>query len=1006
VRNKLSHNDTFTYDDAERALDSMRRLMESISAAEVADKLGKMRDTILRTKFTELQRNEERRKTQRLEISVETVAGLLPWREIVEPHQDVATGEFQQAEFAADLGKVHNGSAPSEYSNPKEFFARTYLTDGLSTLLVNAAKRLSKSGGDPVVELQTNFGGGKTHSMLALYHMAGGTAAEDLPGLDQLLQKAGLKVPSKISRAIMVGTARGPQDVLKTQCGRQIRTTWGELAWQLGGATAFDMLGDNDAKGIAPGSNLLEKLFKAHAPCLILIDEWVAYLRQIYKTEGLPAGSFDANLTFVQSLTEAVKASPGTLLVASLPASQIEVGGEGGQEALARLKQTFSRVESSWRPASQEESYEIVRRRLFKEVPGDRFHHRDNTLKQFAKLYRENSNDFPQGCSDEDYRRKLEKAYPIHPELFDQLYVSWGSVEKFQRTRGVLRLMAQVIHELWMNNDPSVVIMPGSVAISSARVEPELLHYLDANWQSIIAGDVDGISSTPYRIDQSAPNLNRYSATRRIARAIFMGSAPTHKEQNKGLDDKQINLGVVQPGERPAIFGDALRRLANQAKFMHSDLGRYWYSMSPSLNRMAADRAGQIEDALILLTIDKELSTYINSIGDRGHFDSVKVAPSTSADVPDEPGGARAVILGVAHPHTGRDGSEALKEAKEALLQRGTTPRVYRNMLVFVAPEARQIDSLKDAVRSSLAWGEIVRDTKRLNLTHSDGALAEAKLAEAKETTKTRLRECWCYVLYPAQESAQAEVEWMTGKVPAQDGLLSRASKKLVSEEGLLPELGPTRLDRDLQKYIWNGKAHLSLKDLWEYLNRYTYLPRLKDKNVLVKAVQAAVSAMIPGPFAYAEQWNESTKTYRGLVIDKGANALIVIDSDSVIVKPDAAETHRPAPKAPSSGEAQPDNGRAFPAPDGGATPAKPTPAGDPMPTRFVGTVMISPDRPAREIHQIVEAVIEQLTTLSGCEVAIKLEIDAEKPDGFERAKVRTIMENANTLGFIDKNFK
>ena len=461
VRNRLSHNEAFTYDDAERALDSMRRLMEAISAGETSSQLGKMRDTVLRTKFSELQRNEERKKTQRTEISVEIAAGLMPWREVVEPHQDVATGEFQQAEFAADLGKVHTGSAPSEYRDPREFFARTYLTDGLSTILVSAAKRLSGSGGDPVVELQTNFGGGKTHSMLALYHMAGGAGAENLPGLDQLLSKQGLKVPGKINRAVLVGTARGPQDVLTLKGGRKIRTTWGEMAWQLGGETAFALVADNDETGIAPGSNLLETLFKQCAPCLILIDEWVAYLRQIYKVDDLPSGSFDANLSFVQSLTEAVKASPQTLLVASLPASQIEVGGEGGQEALARLKQTFSRVESSWRPASQEESYEIVRRRLFKEIPGDRFQHRDNTLKQYAKLYRENSNDFPQGCGDEDYRRKLEKAYPIHPELFDQLYTCWGSLEKFQRTRGVLRLMAQVIHELWINNDPSVMIMPG-----------------------------------------------------------------------------------------------------------------------------------------------------------------------------------------------------------------------------------------------------------------------------------------------------------------------------------------------------------------------------------------------------------------------------------------------------------------------------------------------------------------------------------------------------------------
>lgn len=1008
VRNKLSHNETFTYDDAERALDSMRRLMESISAGEVAAELAKMRDTILRTKFTELQRNEERRKTHRLDISVETVAGLMPWREVVEPHQDVATGEFQQAEFAADLAKVHNGSAPSEYKNPTEFFARTYLTEGLSNLLIGAAKRLSSASGDPVVELQTNFGGGKTHSMLALYHMASGAAPQDLPGLDQLLSQHGLTVPKKINRAVLVGTSRGPQDVLSVEGGLRIRTTWGELAWQLGGAEGFAMVADNDERGIAPGSNLLEAIFKKYSPSLILIDEWVAYLRQVYKVEGLPSGSFDANLSFVQSLTEAVKASPGTLLVASLPASQIEVGGEGGQEALVRLKQTFSRVESSWRPASQEESYEIVRRRLFKEIPSDRFHHRDNTLKQYAKLYRENAGDFPQGCGDEDYRRKLEKSYPIHPEMFDQLYTSWGSLEKFQRTRGVLRLMAQVIHELWMGNDPSVMIMPGSVAISSARVEPELLHYLDASWQSIIAGDVDGITSTPYKIDQSAPNLNRYSATRRVARTIFMGTAPTHGQENKGLDDKQINLGVVQPGERPAIFGDALRRLTNQAKFMHSDLGRYWYSMSASLNRIAADRAGQIEEALVLLEIDKALGSYINGLSDRGHFDAVQVAPGSSSDVPDEAGGVRAVVLGVAHSHSGREGSEALTEAKDILLQRGTTPRVYRNMLVFLAAEQRQLDNLKASMRSALAWAEIVREIDRLNLTQSDSALAKAKLVEANETLKTRLKEAWCYLIYPVQETAQADLEWTTAKVPAQDGLLARASKKLVSDEGLLPELGPARLDRELQKYIWNGKSHLHLKDLWEYLNRYTYMPRIKNREVLAKTVQAAVGGMLPGPFAYAERWDEAKKTYAGLAIDHAGGAQIVIDSESVIIQPDVAEANRPQPAVvPEDGGSAP--GATPPVHGGGPTgtpPIVPGPVVEKNPTRFSGTVMISPDRPARVMHQIVEAIVEQLTTMAGSEVTLRLEIDAEVPSGLDRAKVRTLIENATTLGFIEKIIK
>ena len=338
-------------------------------------------------------------------------------------------------------------------------------------------------------------------------------------------------------------------------------------------------------------------------------------------------------------------------------------------------------------------------------------------------------------------------------------------------------------------------------------------------------------------------------------------------------------------------------------------------------------------------------------------------------------------------------------------MQRGSTPRVYRNMLVFIAADARQLDNLKDAVRASLAWGEIVRDTDRLNLTQSDSALAKAKLVEANETMKTRLKEAWCYLHYPAQESAQADVEWVSGKIPAQDGLLARASKKLVAEEGLLTELGPARLDRDLRKYIWNGKPHLSLRDLREYLNRYIYLPRLKNQEVLVKAVQAAVTGMLPGPFAYAERWDEKTDTYFGLLIERAGNAPVVVDSDSVIIKPDVAEAHRPVPAQPGSGGPTAGPGEkppGFSEPPGGGSPPPPPP--ERKPTRFTGAVMISPDRPARDIHQIVEAIVEQLTTLPGSQVKLRLEIEAEVPGGLERAKVRTLVENANTLGFIEKS--
>ena len=999
VRNKLSHNKSFTYDDAARALDSMQRLADAIGAGEASTRLGTMRDTILRTKFSELQRNEERRGTKRTGIAVELTGDLLSWREVAEPHPDVATGDFQQAEFAADLGKVHAGHAPAEYGNPHEFFGRTYLTGGLKALLVGAAKRLAGSGGDPVVELQTNFGGGKTHSMLALYHMAGQTPARDLPGLDQLLSEHSVTVPAGINRAVIVGTARGPLETV-VHDGPEIRTTWGEMAWQLGGAAAFGRISENDAKGIAPGSNLLEAIFRDCAPCLVLIDEWVAYLRQIYKNnDRLPSGSFDANLSFVQSLTEAVKASPETVLVATLPASQIEVGGEGGQAALTRLEQTFSRIESSWRPASQEESYEIVRRRLFKEIPGDKFHHRDNTLKHFSKLYRDSTNEFPRGSDTEAYRRKMGKAYPIHPELFDQLYTSWGTLERFQRTRGVLRLMAQAVHQLWMEGDPSAMIMPGSVAVGSERVEPELLHYLDANWQSIIAGDVDGPTSIPYKIDESAPHLNRRSATQRIARAIFMGTAPMHQQQNMGLDVKQINLGVVQPGERPSTFGDALRRLDDRAKFLHSNLDRYWYSTSPSLNRMATERAESIEEERVLMEVDKQLAAYINGLDNRGHFGAVQVAPTRSQDLPDEADGARAVVLGVAHPHNGQDESAAIATALDMLSQHGSVPRIHRNVPVFLAADERHLEPVKSAVKFSLAWGEIVQDTKRFDLTQSDSARAKAQRDKANQTVTACLKEAWRCLLYPTQNDAEADVEWATSKVSAQDGLLRSASKRLVDEEGLLPELGPERLDKDLRKYLWNGKDHLSLKELWEHVNRCVYLPRLKDRSVLVKTVSSAINGVVPGPFAYAESWDEANQAYRGLAIEDGGSTRVVIDGESLIVRLDVAEANRPAPVSKPQLDSQP-------TPTGHNDLATPEAKPESRPTRFLGTVMMSPDRPAKDFHRIVEGVIEQLATLPGSEVSLKLEVDAEVPSGLDQAQTRTLIENANTLGFIEKTLK
>ena len=187
----------------------------------------------------------------------------------------------------------------------------------------------------------------------------------------------------------------------------------------------------------------------------------------------------------------------------------------------------------------------------------------------------------------------MTAAYPIHPELFDRLHNDWSAIDRFQRTRGVLRLMAKVIHELWEREDRSLMILPANVAIDDKGIQSELTQYLEDSWIPVIEQDVDGPNSLPMRLDNDNPTLGRYSAARRVARTLYLGSAPTLQTANKGLEDIQIKLGCVQPGESVATFGDALRRLTDNATHLYVDQRRYWYSTQPSVTRLAQDRAAQ-----------------------------------------------------------------------------------------------------------------------------------------------------------------------------------------------------------------------------------------------------------------------------------------------------------------------------------------------------------------------------------------------------------------------------
>src|SRR5881409_3987058 len=295
VRNRWAHQEPFSSDDADRALDSMARLLTSVSATPQADEVGRMKMELRRLTYDEQVRGEKRKAGGSL-IEAAATGTLKPWREIVTPHADVASGRYQQAEFAADLWQVHLGEGSDEYKKPQEFFRRTYLTESLKRLLVGGVQRIAGKGGDPVVQLQTNFGGGKTHSMLALYHLFSGVKASELAGVDAVLAAAGVKGLPQVKRVVLVGNKISPGNPSTKPDGTVVHTLWGELAWQLGGPDAYASVEVVDRNATSPGDTL-GALFEDYGPCVVLIDEWVAYARQLFMRDDLPGGSLDVQVS-------------------------------------------------------------------------------------------------------------------------------------------------------------------------------------------------------------------------------------------------------------------------------------------------------------------------------------------------------------------------------------------------------------------------------------------------------------------------------------------------------------------------------------------------------------------------------------------------------------------------------------------------------------------------------------------------------------------------------------
>lgn len=1022
TRNSWAHMKSFADDDAYRSLDTAERLLTAIGSADVADQIRGIRLEVRRSAAEK----DDRKVLQASSVSPES-KGLSPWREVLHPHEDVASGNFQAAEFAADLYKVSttDPDAGKDYSDPVEFFSRTYLTEGLRDLVDRSVKRLSgDENASPVINLQTNFGGGKTHSMLALWHLAGGEKRSEFSQeVQELLGESGYDdIPSGIRRVALVGNHLSTSGSTKDD-GTVVNTIWGELAWQLGGAEAFSLVAESDADRTPPGQALHELLDK-YSPALILIDEWVAYARSLVGRDDLAAGTFEDQFTFAQALTEAVKSTPGVMLAISIPASEAggstdeiatgnseEVGGENGKEALKRLQNVVRRIADQWRPASANESYEIVRQRLFQPADAQALAEISATAERFVEMYQKGEDDFPKESRQSEYLERIKRTYPIHPELFDRLYEDWSSLERFQRTRGVLRLMNTVIHALWVGEDSSPLIMPSSVPLSTAMVNSELTQYLEDSWKAIIDADVDGPNSEPARIDSESRVFGERSVTKRLARTVFMGSAPTVRSAHKGIETQRIFIGTATPGDKIGNFHSALNKLSDRTTYFYSGSGKYWYDLQANISRQARDLADGVGRPEVWKEIVDRLAGEAKR---RGSFAAVHVCPEETSDIPDTDE-ARLVILHpkLSHKRGGGD-STALEFALNATENRGGGSRTYRNMLVFLAADESGLETLENAVRMYLGWSEVLDKQADLDLTQSQKDQAEEKKKAELEKVDSRLLVAYQWALIPHGQP----IEIRTSKVDGQsENLAEQVTKRLENDGDLAVQQAGANVvmqlnNKDTAASLWKSGS-VAVKDLWETYAQYPYMPRLIDSRVLREGLKEAPVLWQEDGYALAAGYDDDKKRFIGLVIptdDKWGEA---ITEETLVVKPDLAIVQRDSEGAglgdPSSSDDGEEGESSTSDPAGGEssgegqTPAEPQ---APKKTRFFGNKELSADRYAMDFKQISDEIIAHLTAAQGAEIKVTIEIEATTPDGFEESQVRTISENAGTLKFDQSGFE
>lgn len=632
---------------------------------------------------------------------------LKPWYKLIDPREDLRQGRpVDASEFAVNLGRVAALAAPEEYQNPEVFFARTHLTHNLRALAIETLRRLSgvTLETSAVFNLVTQFGGGKTHALTLLWHLArGGVSARSWRGVDRLLEASGVSAPPVARVGVFVGTdfatlnGRGGDDGTPRRF-----TPWGDLAWQIGGQESFAVLAEHDARRVAPGGDEISAMLPKNEPVLILIDELLNYASR-FRAQGLPNQLYH----FLQNLTEVVRSRTNVVLVVSVPASELEMTPDDHAD-YDRIKKMLDRLGKAMVMSSEGEAAEIIRRRLF-EWQGLPKEARE-TADAYANWVEENRASLPQWFSPDLARDHFLATWPLHPSVLSVFERKWQTLPKFQQTRGVLRLLALWISRLhpqsYRGNLRDPLITLGTAPLDDSLFRAAVFEQLgESKLEGAVTTDITGkAESHAARLDTGLPkDRARAQPHSRVATVILFESNGGQQRTEATLPE--IRLAVGEPGTTPGEVDTTVDALADAAYFLSVERKAYRFGLRPNLNKLLADKRGNVKEPDLDARIREVVRSVFAPRGSRSPLHLV-FFPDQSLAVPDQ---AR-LTLAILAPEVGTDAAETLQRIGHLTRDHGTATRVYKSAVLWSIPE--NATTLFDEARKLLAWEAIRDDAK------------------------------------------------------------------------------------------------------------------------------------------------------------------------------------------------------------------------------------------------------------------------------------------------------